>query len=187
MLITARACGGQGDERGVIGHAFSHDLVRWDVGSPLSQPGSGFGHMEVRKSRPSMVNLFCCSPARAATCPRSAAGEGSAAGSGPSPQIRCSARTTWRATLVADESLYSGRLIRDRNGQWMMLAFRNFDADSRFIGEICDPYPVSWVNDHRRLTLTDKELSAPGKRHGGAGRSEPRVESETTAPPLIGR
>ena len=188
MLITARACGGQGDERGVIGHAFSHDLVRWDVGSPLSQPGSGFGHMEVPQVETvngQPVLLFSC-PSSYLSEERRRRGERGGIWAVAADSL-LGPYDVAQATLVADESLYSGRLIRDRNGQWMMLAFRNFDADSRFIGEICDPYPVSWVNDHRRLTLTDKELSAPGKRHGGAGRSEPRVESETTAPPLIGR
>jgi beta-fructofuranosidase len=50
-----------------------------------------------------------------------------------------------RAVRVADESLYSGRLIRDRVGRWVMLAFRNTGPDGNFIGDLTDPMPVSWA------------------------------------------
>jgi len=41
MLLTARAREGPADQRGVIGHARSHDLVRWQAQAPLSRPGEG--------------------------------------------------------------------------------------------------------------------------------------------------
>ena len=47
MLTTARANRGAPDDRGVIGHATSPDLVQWTVQAPLSEPGAGFGHVEV--------------------------------------------------------------------------------------------------------------------------------------------
>ncbi len=47
MLITARANHGDPDNRGVVGHATSPDLATWTVEPPLSEPGSGFGHLEV--------------------------------------------------------------------------------------------------------------------------------------------
>ena len=47
MLLTARACDGTADQRGVIGHARSYDLVHWQAQPPLSRPGGGFGHLEV--------------------------------------------------------------------------------------------------------------------------------------------
>ena len=40
----------------------------------------------------------------------------------------------------------SGRLVRDRAGQWVMLAFRNLEAGG-FVGEISDPMAVSWAAD----------------------------------------
>ena len=45
-LITARANQGPADERGVIGHARSADLVQWQVEPPLTPPGE-FGYLEV--------------------------------------------------------------------------------------------------------------------------------------------
>ena len=47
MLITARANHGPADDRGVIGHATSPDLRHWDLQPPLSEPGQGFGQLEV--------------------------------------------------------------------------------------------------------------------------------------------
>ena len=47
MLITARANTGPLDDRGIVGHAYSTDLLHWQVQPPLSQPGNGFGQLEV--------------------------------------------------------------------------------------------------------------------------------------------
>ncbi|MDQ3864424.1 MAG: glycosyl hydrolase family 32, partial [Actinomycetota bacterium] len=51
-LITARTIGGPADGRGVIGHARSSDLVRWETLPPLTEPGY-FYAMEV----PQLVGL----------------------------------------------------------------------------------------------------------------------------------
>ncbi|MET1059248.1 MAG: hypothetical protein ABWX84_06605, partial [Nocardioides sp.] len=56
-----------------------------------------------------------------------------------------------QAHLLHDESLYVGRLVRRRNGEWCLLAFRNL-APGGFVGEIADPIPVRWAADGR-LTL----------------------------------
>ena len=45
-LITARTASGPADERGVLGHATSDDLLSWTVRPPCSDPGE-FGHLEV--------------------------------------------------------------------------------------------------------------------------------------------
>jgi beta-fructofuranosidase len=63
MLLTARARDGAADERGVIGHARSADLIHWQAQAPLSDPGAGFGHLEVPQAevvdgRP--VLIFSC-------------------------------------------------------------------------------------------------------------------------------
>lgn len=44
--ITARSNTGHKSARGVIGHAVSSDLITWEVGSPITEPGE-FGFMEV--------------------------------------------------------------------------------------------------------------------------------------------
>jgi beta-fructofuranosidase len=40
--------------------------------------------------------------------------------------------------------LYAGRLVKNVEGQWFLLAFRNI-VDGEFIGEICDPVPVTAI------------------------------------------
>ncbi len=47
MLITARANHGAADDRGVIGYAWSPDLRNWELREPLTEPGQGFGQLEV--------------------------------------------------------------------------------------------------------------------------------------------
>lgn len=61
--ITARACEGEVDDRGVIGHARSTDLLHWEIEPPLSKPGSGFGDLEVPQIKVidgKPVLLFSC-------------------------------------------------------------------------------------------------------------------------------
>jgi beta-fructofuranosidase len=53
---------------------------------------------------------------------------------------------------VTSEALYSGRLVQDRSGAWVMLAFHNVDEEGRFVGEITDPIPVAWDGSGLRLT-----------------------------------
>ena len=62
---------------------------------------------------------------------------------------------TSRAVPLAGEDLYSGRLVRDRAGQWVMLAFRNLEAGG-FVGEISDPMPVSWADDGTGLVRSGR-------------------------------
>ena len=65
MLVTARASHGAAGQRGVLGHARSRDLVRWQAQPPLSRPDTGFWHLEVPQvevvaGRP--VLMFSCMP-----------------------------------------------------------------------------------------------------------------------------
>lgn len=160
MLVTARADHGDIDDRGVIGHATSTDLLHWEVLPPLSAPGAGFAHLEV----PQVVEidghtllLFSCDTAKLAAR-RVAAGQrggiwvaeapGAETDSGPA------AFDIAGATLLADERLYSGRVIRDRTGRWVMLAFYN-DAGGEFVGSVSDPRPLSWDERTGSLRFDD--------------------------------
>lgn len=145
MLVTARSPRGADDERGVIGHATSEDLETWQVQPPLSIGGAGFAHLEVPQvatvdGRP--VMLFSCDTA-ALSMARKRSGERGGvwavapdAVSGPYPVAE--------AALIAPERLYSGRVVQDRTGGWVMLAFENLADDGDFVGRISDPLPVQW-------------------------------------------
>jgi beta-fructofuranosidase len=142
MLVTARAKHGEGDDRGVIGHATSPDLTTWTVAPPLSAPGAGFSHLEV----PQVLAfdhrdllIFSCDAAALAGA-RSTGVGGIWAISAESPTGPFAPED---AALLIDDALYAGRLVRDRHGQWVLLGFRN-GTGTDFVGEIADPIPVEW-------------------------------------------
>jgi beta-fructofuranosidase len=94
MLVTARSRLEAVDQRGVIGHASSPDLVHWQAGAPLSRPGAGFGQLEVSQvevvqGRP--VLIFSCLGAQLSRDRREA---GNREGYGACPPTPCSARST---------------------------------------------------------------------------------------------
>jgi beta-fructofuranosidase len=148
MLVTARARHSADGHPGVVGHARSRDLVRWEAQPPLSSPEAGFWHLEVQQvevvgGRP--VLMFSCLPGEL-DGRRRAAGERGGVWSAPGDSVT-GPFDTGRAAPLTGEELYSGRLIRDRAGRWVMLAFRNLDAGGGFGGEITDPVPVSVAGD----------------------------------------
>ena len=140
LYLTARVPG-DGPGRGVIAHATSTDLVNWEVGPPLSQPGR-FEQVEViqlARIDDRWALIFCClGPELAPPAP----GEGgiwSVEIDGPGAPVDLD-----RATRLTDESLYAGRLVRDRAGDWQLLAFVNRSEPTEFGGWIADPLPVQW-------------------------------------------
>ncbi len=149
MLITARASRGDADDRGVIGHATSPDLRSWNVTAPLSQPGSGFGHLEVPQVATiegRTVLLFSCLSKHLSRGRRTTGQEGGIWTAPISPSPVTSGPEDFDVAAAApltDETLYSGRLITDRTGQWVLLAFHNISGEG-FIGEISDPILVRW-------------------------------------------
>ncbi len=156
MLITARANHGDVDNRAVVGHARSEDLVRWEVQPPLSEPGAGFGHLEVFQVEVvegRVVLLFNCLRGELAESRRATDVTGGVwtlvADSLTGPFDIASARP------LTDDSMYVGRLIRDRDGAWVMLAFHNTGPDGLFVGSISDPMPVVMTADG--LTLAQAQ------------------------------
>lgn len=165
MLITARADSGDPDDRGVVGHATSPDLLRWTVQPPLSSPGAGFGHVEVLQVETvdgTTVGLFSClgselSQRRSASDPTG----GVWAFPVDSPTGPYDLTAAYRLT---DEQLYVGRLVRDRSGDWQLLAFRNSDGQAGWIGEITDPMPVRVVDG--RLEVAQPAAARPAATVG---------------------
>jgi beta-fructofuranosidase len=153
MLITARARTGEPFGRGVVGHAVSSDLVRWQPQPPLSAPSTdGFGQLEVMQTevvdgRP--VLIFSCLAEHASVARRGHSGGVWAA---PAESLTGPFDIA-SAYPLTDASLYSGRLVRRREGDWAMLAFRLEGERSPFVGEITDPLPVAWDGD--RLVVAD--------------------------------
>jgi beta-fructofuranosidase len=154
MFLTARACDGPADQRGVIGHARSHDLIHWQAQPPLSRPGGGFAHLEVPQVEVvggRSVLIFSCLTAELSG-QRRQAGAGGGIWCLPGKSLLGPFNLT-QAVRITDESLYCGRLIRDRAGRWVMLAFRNRGPDGSFVGELTDPMPIRWATDGSALQL----------------------------------
>lgn len=150
MLITARSNTGPVDERGVIGHARSADLRHWTVQPPLSAPGQGFGQLEVPQVAVvdgRAVLVFSCLSTELSEAHR--ARPGITARTGGVWTVEADAVTgpfdVSAAVALSDHTRYSGRLIQDRSGQWVLMSFRYAGPDSGFVGAIGDPEPVEWT------------------------------------------
>lgn len=148
MLITARAKDGAADDRGVIGRATSTDLSTWTVQPAWSDPGAGFGQLEVPQVAEvdgRHVLIFSCLPGELSASRRAGGGGVWAVPiDGPAGPYDIT-----RAERLTDESLYAGRLVQDRDGRWVLFAFLHVDPDGQFVGALSDPLPVSWSSDGR--------------------------------------
>jgi sucrose-6-phosphate hydrolase SacC (GH32 family) len=152
MLITARANTGPDDDRGVVGHAHSVDLRRWEVGPPLSRPGSGFGHIECTQLASvdgRLVLLFSCLDPQLSATRRATGATGGilyVPVESPTGPFEIAA-----ARPLTGDAFYCGRLATDRGGRPVLLAFHYFDEDRRFLGELSDPMPVGWDGDRLKV------------------------------------
>lgn len=163
MYITARAKDGAVDDRGVVGHAVSKDLLNWEIKPPLSKSGGGFGDLEVTQinlvdDKP--VLLFSCLEREFSTVRRNAGVKGGGKGgvwAVPSDSI-FGPFDVANSQLITNHELYSGRLVKNHDSQWLFLAFANDDDDGNFVGHLADPYSVSWQTDG---TLALKPLDRP--------------------------
>ena len=167
MFVTASARDVPEDQAGVIAHARSADLRTWEVGPPVTAPGSGFAQLEVVQVElvdGEPVVLFSCLGPEL-SLDRRARGESGGVWAMTTDSLTGPFDPT-RARLVTDQSLYVGRVVRDRSGQWVMLAFHNEGADGRFVGWISDPIP--WQSVWRGAPASASVVRAD--RVGGPGR-----------------
>ena len=157
-FITARVKTGPVDGRGVIAHARSNDLSRWEILPPVCEAGH-FGTMEV----PQMVEingryylLFSTLVHTTAIAHTRRIGLSPVTGThylvadnplGPFRFLR-------DEFLVGDEvgSLFAGKLIQAPGGQWVFLAWRYFSPKREFIGELSDPFPVT-IDQNKNLSV----------------------------------
>ena len=148
-LVTARAPEGPADGRGVIGHARSQDLIRWETLPPLTEPGQ-FYALEV----PQLLRigdrhyLLFSTWAEAHSAARReetrlepVGGTHYLVADDPLGPFRFSTHDF----LVGDPSgsLYSGKLVEGPDGRLRFLVWRNFAPDGAFVGELADPLPVA--------------------------------------------
>lgn len=142
MYVTARANHGPVRGRGVVGHATSLDLDTWTVHPPITEPGRGFGQLEVTQVE--IVNgvptlVFCCCWPELDDDGKARHGAGGVFSvTGPSilgPFDIAAARR------FPDAALYAARLVRMDAG-WVLIGFAN-EVNGQFVGELMDPIPVT--------------------------------------------
>lgn len=144
MLTTAGSIESTSrSDEAVMGVAKSADLINWQVQPPLGKPGQGFGETEVFQFEivdGVPIILFCCGPMWI-SAERKAAGEvGGLYSLSVAPDL--SDIDFNRARLFPDTSLYASRLVQHTDGGWNLIAFIN-QVDGQFVGELCDPIPVT--------------------------------------------
>ena len=144
MLVTARGRTGPKDQRGVVGHAWSADLRNWEVRTPLSEVGQGFGQLEVMynvSSEGQNYLLFSCLGPDLADSRKGSSAGGTWAVKAKSPLGPYDVAS---ATVISPPGLYVGRLVQLRGtDSWKFLAFVNQDEAGGFGGIIIDPLPAT--------------------------------------------
>lgn len=158
-FITARVNYGPADGRGVIAHAQSKDLIRWQVLPPITAPGD-FGHLEV--SQLTRIGercylLFCTHTSVYAAARLARPGIQRVTGTHyfvadyPLGSYRFS--TDEFLSGDARGTMYAGKLLNTTDGRWLFFSWRVFDDDGAFAGELSDPIPVT-IKANGNLELT---------------------------------
>lgn len=130
-------------EEGIMGIAKSANLTDWVVQAPLGEPGQGFGETEVFQFEivdGVPIILFCCSEGWLSD-ERLAAGDTGGLYSLVVAEDLSDVDFN-RAVMFPDTTLYAPRLVQDATGGWNLIAFVNH-RDGEFVGELCDPIPVT--------------------------------------------
>ncbi|MCJ7553698.1 MAG: hypothetical protein MUO34_07415 [Ignavibacteriaceae bacterium] len=152
-FITARVNYGSPDARGVIACAKSEDLINWSVLPPVTEPGE-FGQMEI----PQLININNKYYLLFSTW-----AENHSAQRLKRTKIEAVTGTHYLVSdnplgpykfitdrfLQGDQfgSLYSGKIIQDKKGEWKMMACNNLSEEGRFIGSITNPFNIQLKNN----------------------------------------
>lgn len=145
MLVTAQHAGGDGAWDGCLGTAVSDDLVRWTVEPPLTEP-AGLHQLEVpqvARVDGQHVLVWCMhdidvSPERPEPVGGAPiTGTWTAPAEGPAGPFHLD-----RAEPIRVTGTYAGRVVADRAGGAMLLAFADRDPSGAFGGYLIDPVPL---------------------------------------------
>lgn len=168
MFVTARAQVGIDDDRGVIGHLHSDNLIDWTTLPPLSLPGAGFGAVEV----PHMavidgkaVLLFSCGPSDLAASKTNSGERGGIWALVTDNPLGPFDLT--QAYVLTNPTLYAGRLTTDRLGNPVLLAFRNYDKSGTFVGGMNDPLPLKWNREGHLVLAAHSRTFGPSNTRQG--------------------
>ena len=144
MLITASARESlDARQKAVLAVAKSKNLIDWQLLPPQAGPDEGFGETEVFQFEVVdgvPVLIFCCSTQWLSD---ERLGRGERGGVYSIPLSSGLDRISFsNAQLFPNPNIYAARLVKGNDGQWNLIAFIN-EVDGKFIGELCDPIPVT--------------------------------------------
>lgn len=154
LFVTARRRHGRHDERGVIGHATSDDLVSWEVQGPLTT-FSGFGYLEIPQVFRHDGRWHLVVSVDRERMTRRPGPHHMGTFHAVADDLTGPYRET--APLFVDEHgrWYGGKIVAHDGGLWC-LAWRRDEPGGGFGGWISDPWPV----DVRPDGTLDVELPA---------------------------
>ena len=147
MLVTASTADVVRGARGCVATATSPDLLHWTVEPPLTPP-AGIHQFEV----PQVVSvdgrwvLVWCMRDVDLGPQEAAPGDGGPAITGTWSAPAASPHGPFhvdRAEPIRVPGTYAGRVVRDRAGQPVLLAFADRAADGSFGGHLIDPVPLT--------------------------------------------
>lgn len=144
MLITARAIGADRNDDGVLAEARSADLRNWRLGPPITEPGAGFGQLEVPQVRlieGQPVLVFTCHP-QEQTAERVRRDGPYCTWSVTGPSLTGPWDIAAAKPFVAEPELFAAPLVHTRAGGWALIGFRNTEPAATPPFEITDPIPV---------------------------------------------
>jgi beta-fructofuranosidase len=144
MLVTATAPKHEKfREQGVIAMAKSDDLINWRLMPPQAGPDQGFGETEVLQYEVVdgvPILLFCCGTHWISE-ERMVFDRQGGLYSLPTNEKLTEIDLRKSVRFDADD-LYASRLVQGKDGKWNLIAFINY-VDGKFVGELCDPIPVT--------------------------------------------
>ena len=148
MLITARAPDAPRLRDGVLAHARSADMLTWELQPPLTEP-AGFGQLEVPQVRcidGRWLLVFTCHPQE------QSAEQIARFGAFSTWYVLGDAPTgPWRIgdarPFEGEPKLFAAPLVRQRDGTWAFVGFRNEEPEGILSFEILDPIPVALAGD----------------------------------------
>jgi beta-fructofuranosidase len=160
-FITARVNSGSANNRGVIGHAISHDLVNWEAQAPIPSPRD-YAQLEVpqlQQIKQKWYLLYSRENKKASedqqTSDQNAIELGIYYMMAENPFGPFTEPDENQLSLGSGTTHYAGKMIKDNRGNWYLFTTLLNNSSGDFVGDISDPIPLS-VDRTGRLHIIKK-------------------------------
>lgn len=146
MLVTANNKEATRErERGALAMAKSNDLINWHL-LPPQGGDQGFGEAEVFQYEivdGVPILLFCCGSHWLSEERKQIDDARFEGGVYSLPVSKDLTEVDFTKSVRFDQdNIYASRLVKGKDGKWNLIAFFSY-VDGEFVGELCDPIPVT--------------------------------------------